>query len=202
MRRTIQSLKAVPTSRNACRPLALTFLLLDRGSWARGFWLTLPAARCTLCAIDANLVRHLPHSVGGTTMSTYSGTIDNFGQLVQENLHETGRFRPFRSILLIVRFGVFKKKSDQTISLSREVLNRAVAEGLDAKKMQRMYGKVAGIRNNLSLFEAQLGRFPCPQRVLRGAEDLLAAWDELAEDWAFASDPEVRELAEAVAAKL
>ena len=135
-------------------------------------------------------------------MSTYSVTIDNFGQLVRKNLHETGRFRPFRSIFLIAWFGVFKKKSDQAISLSREVLNRAVAEGLDAKKMQRMYGNVAGIRNNLSLFEAQLGRFPCPQRVLRGAEDLLAAWDELAEDWAFASDPEVRELAEAVAAKL
>ena len=73
---------------------------------------------------------------------------------------------------------------------------------LPAEALRREYGHIAETRDMLLvLYEKRL-----PDRSLAPAYRIIARmlddWDELAEDWAFASDPELGGLLDTLAAKL
>ena len=84
--------------------------------------------------------------------------------------------------------------------------NREFLEGtgrtLPAEALRDEYGRIAATRDMLLAIHEKRR----PSLVLAPAYRIIARmledWDDLAEDWAFASDPELADLLEAAAAKL
>lgn len=134
-------------------------------------------------------------------MNNNSMAIEQFGSLMRANV---GLFEEaatagalFRLYCALVRMWA---KSGIAVRRSRKFLEES-GRMVPCEALRGEYERIAATRDMLlALHEKRPASAPAP--AYRIIARMLEDWDELAEDWAFAADPELDGLLEAFAAKL
>lgn len=130
-------------------------------------------------------------------------TIDDFIAAVQRRSTEvergTGLLWPLKFSWEVI---MLNRESKKTIALMRAMMNECAETCPEAGCMTKRYERSAFIREELRKIHSQLVAKSVPKVTLHIFENMLSEWDDLAEDCAISSDPEIRELITSISSKL